>query len=150
MVKEGDKAPDFDLEGVDGKRHSLTEFRGKRVVLYFYPKDDTPGCTVEACDFQSLSDKAWEKNAVIIGVSPDSIESHGKFAGKYKLNFLLLADEEHEACQAYGVWVEKNLYGKKFFGVNRSTFVIDEKGVVVKALYGVNPLGHAGQVIGTM
>jgi peroxiredoxin Q/BCP len=134
MVEEGKQAPDFELTNDEGNTVRLSALRGRPVVLYFYPKDDTPGCTKQAC-------------AVVLGVSPDDEASHAKFKSKYALPFTLLADPEHATAEDYGVWVEKNMYGKKRMGIERSTFVIDEEGNVAKALRRVNPERHASEVL---
>jgi peroxiredoxin Q/BCP len=130
MIESGQKAPDFSLEADDGRQVSLRDFRGKKVVLYFYPKDDTSGCTAQACDLRDGMDHFHEVGAVILGVSPDSRRSHEKFKSKYDLNFPLLVDEDHAVSEAYGVWKEKSMYGKKYLGIERSTFIIDEEGVL--------------------
>lgn len=132
MVEPGIKAPDFSLPDQDGKIHSLKDFRGKNVVLYFYPKDNTPGCTKEACNFKEELPDFKELNAEILGVSADSVNSHKKFADKYSLPFKLLSDESRKTINEYGVWMLKNLYGKKTFGIERSTFIIDKQGIVRK------------------
>lgn len=146
-VKEGDTAPDFSLPADDGSTVSLSDYRGRKVILYFYPKDDTSGCTKQACELRDSLTRIDEAGAVVLGVSPDSIESHVKFRDKYDLNFPLLADEDQEVCRAYGVWKEKSMYGRKFWGVERSTFIIDEEGVVVAAWRRVRPKGHAERVL---
>jgi peroxiredoxin Q/BCP len=146
MLAVGDKAPAFELEGDDGKTHSLSEFAGKTLILYFYPKDNTPGCTTEACDFRDEQPAIKKKKAVVVGVSPDSIASHGKFRDKHELNFLLLSDPDHAVAEAYGAWGDKTLYGKKFKGIIRSTFVIDGKGKIVDAQYKVSTKGHAAAI----
>jgi peroxiredoxin Q/BCP len=130
MIEPGQKAPSFSLEADDGRQVSLDDFRGKKVVLYFYPKDDTSGCTAQACDLRDGMDQFNEVGAVILGVSPDSRRSHEKFKSKYDLNFPLLVDEDHAVSEAYGVWKEKSMYGKKYMGIERSTFIIDEEGVL--------------------
>lgn len=150
MLAPGDKAPDFKLEGDDGKTHTLKEFFGKTLILYFYPKDNTPGCTVEACDFRDQAAAYKKKKALVVGVSPDSIASHGKFRDKHGLNFLLLADPDHAVAEKYGAWGDKVLYGRKFKGIIRSTFVIDEKGKIASAQYKVSPKGHAGAILETL
>ena len=147
MPETGDQAPDFNIMGDDGKNYKLSSFRGKKVVLYFYPKDDTPGCTTEACSFRDTMPDIDGRNAVIIGVSRDSIESHKKFKSKYGLNFLLLSDEDSDVCGKYEVLKEKNMYGKKSIGVERNTFIIDEKGTIVKIFTGVTPDGHGREVM---
>lgn len=146
MVSEGEPAPDFDLPADDGSRVRLRDLRGRKVVLYFYPRDDTSGCTVEACEFRDTLPRIDEAGAVVLGVSPDSVESHVKFKEKHDLNFPLLADEEHEVAEAYGVWKEKSMYGRKYWGVERSTFLIDEEGTIERSWHRVKPKGHAAQV----
>ena len=146
MAKEGNKAPDFSAKNQDGKTVKLSSFKGKKnVVLYFYPKDMTPGCTTEACDFRDQYKKF--KNTVILGVSIDSPERHQKFIGKYDLPFDLVADESQKVVNKYGVWQEKKLYGKKFMGIVRSTFIIDKKGVVRKIFPKVKVKGHVEEVL---
>jgi peroxiredoxin Q/BCP len=147
MLEPGDKAPDFKLEGDDGKTHTLKEFSGKTLILYFYPKDNTPGCTTQACDFRDASAAYKKKKAVVVGVSPDSIASHGRFRDKFNLSFLLLADPDHQVAEAYGAWGDKVLYGRKYKGIIRSTFVIDEKGKIAAAHYKVSPKGHATDIL---
>ena len=133
MLDINTKAPDFKLLDQDGKMHTLSEFKGQKVILYFYPKDNTSGCTKQACGFSELYPQFREKGAVVLGVSKDSVESHKKFRQKFNLKFTLLADTELEAIKAYDVWKEKNMYGKKSFGVVRTTYLIDEKGIIIKA-----------------
>ncbi|MBO9312952.1 MAG: thioredoxin-dependent thiol peroxidase [Chloroflexus sp.] len=135
----GDLAPDFTLPNEAGELVSLSQFRGKRVILYFYPKDDTPGCTSQACGFRDSYPIITEKNAVVIGISPDSTKSHAKFKTKHNLPFILLADEQHSVAEAYGVWGEKSMMGKKYMGIIRSHFVIDESGRIVQAEIKVSP-----------
>jgi peroxiredoxin Q/BCP len=147
MLKEGDAAPGFSLKGDDGAMHRLSDFAGKKVVVYFYPKDDTPGCTVEACNFRDSLSGITSHNAAVIGISRDSQDSHRKFKNKYKLNFLLLSDDDGSVCKEYGVLVEKNMYGRKSVGIQRSTFVIDEKGIIKKIFPKVTPDGHAAEVL---
>jgi len=143
----GAKAPSFSAPDQSGKTVSLSDFKGKTVVLYFYPKDDTPGCTVEACSFRDEYTAFKKKGAVVLGVSPDSTKKHTKFIEKYSLPFPLLADEDHKICEAYGVWVEKSMYGKKYMGVERSTFVIGPDGKL-KAIYRkVKPAEHTAEVL---
>lgn len=146
MIQEGDRAPDFTLPSDGGETVSLSGLRGTRVVLYFYPKDDTSGCTVEACEFRDSLPRIDEAGAVVLGVSPDPVSSHRKFRDKYDLTFPLLADEDHAVAEAYGVWVEKSMYGRTYFGIERSTFLIDEEGVVSKVWRKVKPKGHAAAV----
>ncbi len=143
----GSKSPDFNLPASTGKDIALKDLKGKNVVLYFYPKDDTPGCTVEACGFRDNFKEIEKQNAVILGVSPDSVISHGKFISKFKLPFPLLADEDKKMCQAYGVWVEKSMYGKKYMGVARTTFIINKEGKIAKVFEKVKPEGHDQEVL---
>lgn len=138
-LKVGDPAPDFELPADNGETIRLADFRGRRVVLYFYPKDDTSGCTTQACGFRDSYPVIEEKNAVVLGISPDGIKSHQNFKTKYDLPFILLADEQHTVAEAYGVWGEKKMYGKSYMGIIRSHFVIDEAGVVVDAQVNVKP-----------
>lgn len=134
MIKPGNLAPDFELPDQNGIFHSLKEFRGRKVVLYFYPKDNTAGCTKQACGFSELYPQFTEKGVAVVGISKDSIASHKKFEEKYSLNFTLLSDTKLEAIQAYDVWHEKNMYGKKSMGVVRTTYLIDENGIIIKAM----------------
>jgi peroxiredoxin Q/BCP len=138
-VNVGDMAPDFTATTDAGTTVKLSDFRGKRVVLYFYPKDDTPGCTTQACGFRDNYLAIEEKNAIVLGVSPDGAKSHQKFKTKFNLPFTLIADEDHSIAEAYGVWGEKSMYGKKYMGIERSHFVIDEHGKVVDAQVKVKP-----------
>lgn len=147
MIQEGDLAPDFSLSADDGSEVRLSDLRGQRVVLYFYPKDDTSGCTTQACDLRDSLPQIDSRGAVVLGVSPDPVKSHVKFRDKYGLNFPLLADEDHQVAEAYGVWQEKSMYGKKYWGIVRSTFVVDPQGVVKEAWYKVKPKGHADRVL---
>jgi peroxiredoxin Q/BCP len=147
MVREGEAAPDFELTSDSGERVVLSALRGKPVVLYFYPKDDTPGCTTQACGLRDSYDAFRERGAVVLGVSPDDEASHERFRAKYRLPFTLLADPDHEVAERYGVWVERNRSGKRSMGIKRSTFVLDADGNVAKALYGVQPEGHAELVL---
>ncbi|GAA5526887.1 thioredoxin-dependent thiol peroxidase [Herpetosiphon gulosus] len=135
----GDLAPEFELPADNGATIRLSDFRGKRVVLYFYPKDDTPGCTTQACGFRDAYPQIEEQNAVVIGVSPDSVASHQKFKTKFDLPFLLVADEQHSLAEAYGVWGEKSMYGKKYMGVTRSHFIIDENGYLIDVQGKISP-----------
>ncbi len=146
-IEEGDTAPDFTLRADDGKDVHLSALRGQPVVLYFYPKDDTPGCTREACAFRDRRADIAAHGAVVLGVSPDDTASHGKFRDKYSLNFPLLADPDHRVAGAYGAWREKNLYGKVSVGIQRATFLIDRQGKVAKAWKRVNVDGHDEQVL---
>jgi len=143
MVIAGEEAPDFVLESNEKKQVSLKSYRGKKVVLYFYPKDGTPGCTTEALEFKDIADEFAKEDAVILGISKDSVESHQKFKKKHKLPFTLLSDPEAKVLSEYGVWKEKSLYGKKFMGTERTTFLIDEQGIVRKIYRKVKPEGHA-------
>ncbi len=146
-LKEGTQAPELNLTATNGKTVSLKDFKGKRIVLYFYPKDDTPGCTVEACGFRDKIKVIESQDAVVLGVSPDGVQSHNKFIEKFKLPFLLLADEEKKVCQAYGVWVKKSMYGKEYMGVQRSTFIIGKGGKIEKIYEKVKPDGHNEEVL---
>jgi peroxiredoxin Q/BCP len=147
LIEEGSPAPDFTLTSDSGEAVTLSSFRGAPVVLYFYPRDDTPGCTRQACEIRDAWTRFREKGAQVLGVSTDSEASHEQFKSKYGLPFTLLADSAHEVADAYGVWVEKQSYGKTSMGIKRSTFVIDADGKVVRALYGVKPDGHAELVL---
>jgi peroxiredoxin Q/BCP len=142
-VEKGVRAPDFTLASDQGGEVTLSALRGKKVVLYFYPKDDTPGCTVQACDFRDAQPTFAGLDAVVLGVSADSVASHEKFRDKFGLNFPLLADVDHAVSTAYGVWKEKSMYGRTFMGIERSTFLIGEDGVVLEAWRKVTPQGHA-------
>ena len=146
MIKEGDPAPDFELPADDGSTVSLRELRGRRAVVYFYPKDDTSGCTAQACEFRTLMPRIDEAGATVLGISPDPIESHVKFKAKYDLNFPLLADTDHAVAEAYGVWKEKSMYGKTYMGIERSTFVIAPDGTIEKAWRKVRAKGNAAMV----
>ncbi len=146
-VEEGETAPDFTLSSDDGGTVTLAGLRGKPVVLYFYPKDDTPGCTKEACAFRDRTAELEAAGAVVLGVSPDDVASHGEFRDKYSLNFPLLADTDHAVAERYGAWREKNMYGKVSMGIQRSTFVIDREGIVRKTWKKVNVDGHDEQVL---
>ena len=147
MLEEGTKAPEFTLPDKDGNSVSLADFAGKKVVLYFYPKDNTPGCTRQACAFAGAYEEFKKINAVVIGISKDSVASHQKFAEKHGLPFILLSDPELTAIQAYGVWQEKKLYGKVSMGVVRSTFVIDENGMIEKVMTKVKPDTNAAEIL---
>lgn len=147
FVEEGAKAPAFTLTADDGAKVKLSDLKGKNVVLYFYPRDDTPGCTKEACAFKDKKAALTRKGAVVLGVSPDTAASHAKFKAKYGLDFALLADPDHAVAERYGAWGEKVLYGKKSMGIRRSTFLIDAKGVVRKVWKSVKVDGHDQQVL---
>ena len=147
MIEEGKPAPDFELQSEGGETVKLSDLRGKAVVLYFYPKDDTPGCTVEACEFRDAYDVFRDRGAVVLGVSPDDVGSHEKFKSKFQLPFTLLADPDHRVAEDYGVWGERSRYGKKYLGIKRSTFVIDREGKVARAMLGIKPTGHAADVL---
>ena len=147
QLKVGQKAPAFALPNQDGKVMRLSDFKGKKVVLYFYPKDDTPGCTKESCAFRDGLDEIQGSGAVVLGVSGDSVDSHKKFAKKFNLNFPLLSDEKKTVLQAYGVWKEKSLYGRKFMGIERTTFIIDEQGRLDDIFQKVKVDGHLEEVL---
>jgi peroxiredoxin Q/BCP len=149
-VEEGESAPDFTLPADDGGTVKLSDLRGKPVVLYFYPKDDTPGCTKEACAFRDRTADLKAAGAVVLGVSPDDVASHGQFRDKYSLNFPLLADTDHKIAERYGAWREKNMYGKISMGIQRSTFLIDSGGKVRKVWKKVNVDGHDEQVLAAL
>ena len=147
QLKVGKKAPPFSLPNQDGKIVSLSDYKGKKVVLYFYPKDDTPGCTKESCAFRDGIDDIQGIGAEVLGVSGDSVESHKKFAKKFNLNFPLLSDESKQMIQAYGVWKEKSLYGRKYMGIERTTFIIDETGKIDDIFHKVKVDGHLEEVL---
>jgi peroxiredoxin Q/BCP len=147
MVEEGKPAPDFEATTDAGERVKLSDFRGKSVVLYFYPRDDTPGCTLEACAFRDTISEFEQRGAVVLGVSPDDEASHVRFKEKYELPFTLIADPEHSVAEKYGVWGEKNYAGKKYMGISRTTFVIGPDGNVVKTMHNVKPDGHPEKVL---
>ncbi len=146
-LKVGQKAPDFTVIDDKGEKVKLADLKGKKVVLYFYPKDDTPGCTKEACAFRDGIDKIKKRGAVVLGVSADSVESHKKFKSKFDLNFPLLADTEKKMIEAYGVWKEKSMYGKKYMGIERTTFVIDENGKIAQIFPKVKVDQHYDEVL---
>jgi len=150
MPKEGDPAPEFRLPADDGKTYALKDLRGRKVVLYFYPKDDTPGCTKEACSFRDNLSRVQSKGAIVLGVSKDDLASHAKFREKYSLSFPLLSDPGGKVLSAYGVWKEKNLYGKTFMGIERTTFVIDERGRIQKVFPRVKVDGHVDEVLAAL
>jgi peroxiredoxin Q/BCP len=147
MLQVGDAAPDFTAPTDAGEKIRLKDFRGKKVILYFYPKDDTPGCTKEACEFRDLAGDFKKKDAVVLGVSVDGAASHARFKAKYKLPFPLVSDEDRQIVEAYGVWKEKSMYGRKYMGVERTTFVIDEKGKIERIEAKVKVDGHAAAML---
>jgi len=149
-IVKNELAPDFNLEDENGVSRKLSDFLGKPVVLYFYPKDDTPGCTTEACEFRDDYSVYESAGVVILGISPDTSKSHQKFKKKYNLPFTILADVDHAVCELYGVWGEKNMYGKKYFGVFRTTFVIDQNGKIKEIFEKVTPKGHSTQVLAVL
>jgi peroxiredoxin Q/BCP len=150
MVEEGKPAPEFELKTDSGESVKLSDFRGKPVVLYFYPRDDTPGCTAQACGIRDSYEEFEQRGAVVLGISPDSETSHVKFKEKYGLPFTLLADPEHKVAEQYGTWVEKKNYGKSYWGVERSTFLIDSEGKLAKVLRRVKPDTHADDVLAAL
>ena len=150
MLKAGDPAPDFEAVLDNGETVSLSQFKGKNVVLYFYPKDNTPGCTREACDFRDNISSLEEKNTVVLGVSPDSVKSHQKFKDKFDLPFPLISDEAKDVAQAFGVWREKKMYGKIRMGIVRSTFIIGPDGLISKAYDSVKVAGHVEDIIASL
>ncbi len=147
MIQENKKAPNFELKNFEGKIIKLSDFLGKSVVLYFYPKDDTPGCTTEACNFRDDYIEYQKQNIEIVGISPDGVESHAKFKSKYSLPFFLLTDPGHKVCELYGVWKKKKNFGKEYFGVMRTTFLINKEGKIIKVFEGVKPANHSKEVI---
>ena len=150
MLKIGDKAPTFSLPTGEGKTLALKDLKGKKVVLYFYPKDNTSGCTKEACSFQENFSALKNKKAIVLGVSADSPSSHEKFATKYNLRFLLLSDEKKEVLKTYGVWKEKSMYGRKYMGIERTTFIIDEDGKIAQIFSKVKVDGHTEEVLAAL
>lgn len=146
----GDAAPDFEAPTDTGATLRLSDLRGRRVVLYFYPKDDTSGCTTQACGFRDSYPQIEEKNAVVLGVSPDGVASHQKFKTKYDLPFTLVVDEDHQIAEAYGVWAEKSMYGRKYMGVERSHFVIDEQGVIADAQVKISPKDSVAKAVAAL
>jgi peroxiredoxin Q/BCP len=146
-IQSGTRAPDFALPSDTGETVSLQDLEGKTVVLYFYPKDDTPGCTTEACEFRDSWKAVQKSGAIVLGVSPDGVESHRKFRAKFKLPYPLLADEDHAVADAYGVWGEKSMYGRKYYGILRTTFIVDRTGLVRRVFEKVKPAGHAAEVL---
>ncbi|MFD1988657.1 thioredoxin-dependent thiol peroxidase [Paenibacillus nicotianae] len=149
-LQVGQQVPEFTLEASGGQEISLSDYRGKKIVLYFYPKDSTPGCTQEACDFRDSSAAYEQKGAVVLGISPDPVKSHDKFAQKYELSFPLLSDPDHAVAEAFGVWQLKKMYGKEYEGIVRSTFLIDEEGILIKAWYKVKVKGHTEEVFAAL
>lgn len=147
MVSVGSNAPDFTIQIDGGSNFKLSDYRGQKVVVYFYPKDNTPGCTTEACDFRESIQQFNKLNCKVIGISRDSVATHAKFKEKYNLNFPLGADEDGTVCQLYGVWVEKSMFGKKYFGINRATFLIDEQGMVIHIWPNVSVSTHIKDIL---
>ena len=150
MLKAGDPAPDFTLVSDGGQEVSLSDYRGQKVVLYFYPKDDTPGCTAEACAFRDDHSDIVAAGAAVLGVSPDTIKSHDKFKAKYNLPFALLSDPDHRVADMYGAWGEKKMFGKSYEGILRSTFIVDEEGKIVKVFPKVTPKGHSREMLAAL
>jgi peroxiredoxin Q/BCP len=150
VIEEGKPAPDFELQSDGGETVSLKDLRGKPVVLYFYPKDDTPGCTAQACGIRDVYGEFERAGAVVLGVSPDDERSHGKFKEKYGLPFTLLADTDHAVAEEYGVWGKKKFAGREYMGIRRSTFVIDANGTVKKVMHNVKPATHADDVLAAL
>jgi peroxiredoxin Q/BCP len=149
-LNEGDAAPEFEVQDDQGKPLKLSSLRGQDVVLFFYPKADTPGCTKEACNFRDTIGEFAKRNAVVLGISPDKPTAQAKFKSKFELTFPLLADTEHKVAEAYGVWKEKSMYGKKYMGIERTTFLIGKDGRVRKVFEKVKPEGHADEVLATL
>jgi len=149
-IAAGNPAPDFELADETGTLRNLSDFRGKPVVLYFYPKDDTQGCTTEACNFRDDYDQYKQAGVVILGISPDNPKSHTKFKAKYNLPFSLLADTDHRVCELYGVWGLKKFMGREYDGVFRTTFLIDATGTILKVFENVHPSGHSAEVLGAL
>lgn len=147
MIEINCAVPDFTLMGSDNQEHKLSQYRGKKLILYFYPRDNTPGCSTEACNFRDSNDVFINKNAIIIGISRDSLKSHTKFIEKFNLPFILLSDEKEEVCNLFNVIKEKNMYGKKVFGIERSTFIINEEGILVKEYRKVKVKDHVSTVL---
>lgn len=147
MIETGQKAPELNIKDQNGNTRTIAEFKGKKLVLYFYPKDDTPGCTAEACDLRDNYSRFLSEGYAILGVSPDTEAKHQKFIAKYELPFDLLADTEHTVAMAYGVWVEKSMYGKQYMGIARKTFIINEKGLIENIIEKVNTKAHTAQIL---
>lgn len=150
MLTKNINAPDFELLDENGNPHKLSDYRGKPVLLYFYPKDDTPGCTTEACEFRDDYDQYGKAGVVILGVSPDSPKSHKKFKEKYNLPFTLISDENHSVCELYEVWGKKSMYGKEYYGVLRTSFLIDGDGKLLEIFENVKPKGHSAKVLSAL
>jgi peroxiredoxin Q/BCP len=150
MLKPGSRAPAFSLLSDEGEPVALRDLKGRKVVLYFYPRDDTSGCTTEACEFRDRWEAVQAAGAVVLGVSPDGVASHQRFKAKYRLPFPLLADTDHAVAEAYGAWGEKSMYGRKYHGVIRSTFILDEDGRIQAVFPKVRPRGHAGEVLAAL
>lgn len=150
MLKENDTAPDFTLQADDGSEIRLSELRGRKVVLYFYPRDSTPGCTTQACGVRDHFSEFEQRGAIVLGVSPDSVDSHVKFRDKYQLPFRLLADTEHAVAEAYGVWKKKSMFGRTFWGNERTTFIIDEEGRITHVFPRIKPSEHADKVLAAL
>lgn len=146
MITTGTKAPDFSLQDQNGDTHTIAQYKGKKILLYFYPKDDTPGCTTEACSFRDNYEELQKAGLVVLGVSKDNVKSHKKFADKYELPFPLLADEDTEVCKAYGVWKLKKFMGREYMGIDRVSFLIDEEGKIAKVYEEVKPKEHVAEV----
>ncbi len=147
MIEVGNSVPNFSLIGSDNNLHSLSDYKGKKVILYFYPRDNTPGCTTEACEFRDNNKQIIDSNTIILGISKDSLASHVKFITKFDLPFILLSDEEKTVCNLFDVIKEKNMYGKKVLGIERSTFLIDENGILIKEYRKVKVKGHVDSII---
>jgi peroxiredoxin Q/BCP len=150
LLNEGIKAPDFELKDQDGKKVRLADFKGKKLVIYFYPKDDTPGCTAEACNIRDNYTELTSKGIQVVGISPDDGNSHTKFVTKYKLPFTLLSDPDHIVLELYGAWGEKNNYGKKYFGVLRTTYIVSENGMIEKVIPKVDTADHTKQILNAL
>ncbi len=150
MLNKGTIAPDFSLPSDNGGEVTLSDYRGKKVLLYFYPKDNTPGCTTEACNFRDDYSRIAAAGAVVLGVSPDTVRSHDRFKLKYELPFALLSDPDHQVAEAYGAWGEKKIFGKSYMGIIRSTFIIDEQGVIAQVFPKVRVKGHSQEVLAAL
>lgn len=147
MLKTGTKVQDFTLPDAYGNTHTLSDYKGKKIVIYFYPKDNTSGCTTQACAFRDNYDVFKENNIIVIGISKDSVKSHKKFVEDHDLPFILLSDEDIKVCSYFGVYVEKSMYGKKYMGINRSTFVLDEEGIITHVFEKASPKGNAAEIL---